>query len=321
MTSSDPQAQVETDTPGRAPAQWWPDLLLARPQAVETVPFQPSVWSSRQAPGFEALQVRTEPPPAHAHGGGRHSSSKPQPEFDPHTAWHDGAASASAAEEALADAGEPGHRHVPTTADTTLPPTATPLPGAPAAGHPAGAPATAGPADAAAAQALQDAAYARGLSDGQARARARDETARQRQESLLKQLLDTLEHHAAGAVDWSTPMKRLCLRLAEEIVRGELQHPRIVERLVEQGLAALGGSSQRPVVRMHPDDLAVLSPLLPRFEDRCHFEAVAGMSRGSVEVAADDTLMQDLIENRVRSLAEQLFQDDDAGASGVAANA
>jgi hypothetical protein len=65
----------------------------------------------------------------------------------------------------------------------------------------------------------------------------------------------------------------------------------------------------------------VLSPLLPRFEDRCHFEAVAGMSRGSVEVAADDTLMQDLIENRVRSLAEQLFQDDDAGGAGVAANA
>lgn len=290
--------------------------MLARTHATEPLPFRPSVWSGRQEPGFHALQVRRERPPSasttqdptrpavfsEGHGGRDVTQDRP----------HDATpASAPTAETAASqpvtrpprEATAPVHAPPPAATARSNGPTRTTEGGA--------------TIEAPTAQALQE-AYARGIEDGQARARARDEAARQRQEALLKLLLDHMDRSAVRPADWSTPMKRLCLRLAEEIVRGELQQPRTVERLVEQGLSALGESPQRPVVRLHPDDLTVLSPLLPRFAERCRFEAVPGMSRGSVEVAADDTLMQDLIENRLRALADQLFQDDAGAANGPA---
>jgi flagellar biosynthesis/type III secretory pathway protein FliH len=293
--------------------------MLARSPATDPLPFRPSVWSERQEPGFHALLVRRERPPSASTtqdptrpavfseelGGG-----------DVTQDWPDGA-TAVPAPTAEPAATEPVTR---AQSETTAPVQAAPR--AATAGSNVHARTTEGGAtiEAPTAQALQE-AYARGLEDGQARARARDEAARQRQEALLKLLLDQLDRSAVHPADWSTPMKRLCLRLAEEIVRGELQQPRTVERLVEQGLSALGESPQRPVVRLHPDDLTVLSPLLPRFAERCRFEAVPGMRRGSVEVAADDTLMQDLIENRLRALADQLFQDDAGAQNGPAAGA
>lgn len=291
--------------------------MLTRARATEPLPFRPSVWSGRQEPGFHALQVRRERPP---------TASTPQDPTHP-AVLSEGLGGRDVTQ-------DPPHDATPASAPTAEP--AAPPPGT-RAQREATAPVQAAPRAATAgsnvpartteggatiegptAQALQE-AYARGVEDGQARARARDEAARQRQEALLKLLLDQMDRSAVRPEDWSTPMKRLCLRLAEEIVRGELQQPRTVERLVEQGLSALGESPQRPVVRLHPDDLTVLSPLLPRFADRCRFEAVPGMSRGSVEVAADDTLMQDLIENRLRALADQLFQDDAGAPDGPAA--
>lgn len=323
MTSSDPSTRRLADPPEPARPQWWPDLLLARPQAVEGAPFRPSTWSGHQSAEFQSLRVRVERPAPRAPAAApvrnaSHTSETRVPETAADPAGSTGPG--------LAQAQTPTSDRLPTAAGTenhadTHPTSTVPATAAVNAGA-AGRVATSrtAPVEPPAAQALQD-AYARGVEDGQARARARDEAARQRQEALLKHLLDRLDHNAVQTADWSTPMKRLCLRLAEEIVRGELQHPRTVERLVEQGLAALGESSSRPMVRLHPDDLAVLAPMLPRFGERCRFEGVPGMSRGSVEIAADDTLMQDLIENRLRALADQLFQEDADDPSGSAAEA
>ncbi len=321
MTSSEPLAHTPDEAAEPVRPQWWPDVLLARPRATDPPPFRPSVWSGRQEPAFHALPVRRERPPTARTAIETARVAASATDIGPMDGGRDpahGAPSTSAPAQvpsAPLVASRP-QRDPAVAAQPATPPPAPASPSLSAASRPGGGATVEMPT----AQALQD-AYARGVEDGQARARARDEAARQRQEALLKLLLDQIDRSAVRTADWSTPMKRLCLRLAEEIVRGELQQPRTVERLVEQGLSALGESSQRPVVRLHPDDLTVLSPLLPRFAERCRFEAVPGMSRGSVEVAADDTLMQDLIENRLRTLADQLFQDDAGVSSGSATGA
>ncbi|MFM1854901.1 MAG: hypothetical protein RLZ83_210 [Pseudomonadota bacterium] len=318
MTSSERSAHPLDDPGEPSRPQWWPDVMLARSPATDPLPFRPSVWSGRQEPGFHALQVRRERPL-----GASTTQDPTRPAVfseelggDVTQDWPDGATAVPA------PTAEPAVPQPVTRAQSEATAPVQAAPRAATAGSNVPARTTEGGAtiEAPTTQALQE-AYARGVEDGQARARARDEAARQRQEALLKLLFDQLDRNAVRPADWSTPMKRLCLRLAEEIVRGELQQPRTVERLVEQGLSALGESPQRPVVRLHPDDLTVLSPLLPRFAERCRFEAVPGMRRGSVEVAADDTLMQDLIENRLRALADQLFQDDAGAHNGPAAGA
>ena len=319
MTSSDPLTRMLVDPSEPVRPQWWPNALLVRSGSVEQAPFRPSAWSGRQSAEFQSLRVRSERSSplalaADAVGDVPHPTQADVPD----------AASDTVRNAAQAQAPAPARMHAEARAENEAGPHNTPT-AHPATTTDASAPtrAAAGratPAEAPAAQALQD-AYARGVADGQARSRTRDEAARQRQETLLNQLQDRLDHGGVRTADWSTPIKRLCLRLAEEIVRGELQQPRTVERLVEQGLAALGDSSKRPVVRLHPEDLAVLAPLLPRFGERCRFEGVPGMSRGSVEVAADDMLMQDLIENRLRALADQLFQEDAEDPPGAASEA
>lgn len=313
MTSSErmPPGQAEVDDV--VAPQWWPDLLLGRAPSSNPSPFRPSVWSTREESRFQTMRVRAEP---------RRPIDQTPGDSPPDAGAPQGPVGEGEGEDCRDD--EAASPEAPAVGAGRSPPNAEPALGAErtrttvaetgtggAPSHPAAGPASATPGpEPASAQALQD-AYARGVADGQAKSRVRDEAMRQRQEILLRQLLDALERGSAWqAEDWSAPMKRLSLRLAEEIVRGELRHPPTVERLVEQGLQALGPASQRPVVRLHPEDLAVLTPLVPRFGSRCSFEAVPSMSRGSVEVAADDTVMQDLIENRLRALAEQLFEDE-----------
>ena len=116
------------------------------------------------------------------------------------------------------------------------------------------------------------------------------------------------------------PLKKLALHLAEELVRGELTlSPTAIERLVQLSLEALDTPSKRVVVQMHPDDLAQIQGHAFGLESGLVLQADASLTRGSVQVNSNDAVVQDLIQKRLRALANKvLLAPDDWQASSRA---
>lgn len=161
--------------------------------------------------------------------------------------------------------------------------------------------------------------YAQGLREGQRRAEAehqRREPVKNvaasdlsaRQVALQEQILQALLQLRTDARRLHAPLERLALHLARQLVRGELHRGgEVVARLVSQALDALGPDALRIVVRLHPADLAALGPLVQSLGTNVTLEPADHLLRGSVEVVSDETLVQDLIENRLEALATQLL--------------
>ncbi len=114
------------------------------------------------------------------------------------------------------------------------------------------------------------------------------------------------------------PLKRLALHLAMELVRTELSvSPQVVERLVQRSLQALQAGDQSPlVVELHPQDLALLKPLMqdpnsglaadaPLLQ-RVQWKEDAELTRGSVRARSDVSTVEDLIQHRLASIMQDL---------------
>ena len=180
-------------------------------------------------------------------------------------------------------------------------------------------------------QALEEArlqAYAEGKEFGRHEAQQQAQLAMKAEQAQLQNRLSALEQalHALGQTPerLHEPLKRLALHLAEQLVLGELsQSPQAIERLVRRCVDELASRRAQAVVELHPDDLALLQPLLQRqaAEDGAAAEASrAGappwqlqadpsLQPGSVRASADDAVVSDLVEHRLDALARQLLLD------------
>lgn len=162
--------------------------------------------------------------------------------------------------------------------------------------------------------------YARGLADARRQAEAElaawrrqvdaDKAGAERLARLLEQLHASLQALSSDPSRLHQPLKRLAVHLAEELVRGELRlSGEAVHRLVEHALQMLGPTHTRALVRLHPDDLAMLEALADdSLRERIRLEADSSLARGSVETESDGTVVQDLLENRLSGLAEQILE-------------
>ena len=110
------------------------------------------------------------------------------------------------------------------------------------------------------------------------------------------------------------PMKRLALHMAEQLVLGELStSPQVIERLVQRCLDELDHPVKGVVVlELHPDDKARLQKQGGELTRGMRLEAVHDLQPGSVRVFANDTVVEDLVENRLQALANSLSIDTEA---------
>jgi flagellar biosynthesis/type III secretory pathway protein FliH len=99
-----------------------------------------------------------------------------------------------------------------------------------------------------------------------------------------------------------------------ELVVGELQTSAVaVERLVQRCLDALDHPVQGAVVlELNPADKERLQSLGPAVIQGMRLEAMHDMKPGSVRVFANDTVVEDLVEHRLVSLAQALQVDEAA---------
>ncbi len=104
-------------------------------------------------------------------------------------------------------------------------------------------------------------------------------------------------------------IKRLSLHLAEQLVLGELNmSSAAIERLIQRCLDELNLHGNHVVtVELNPQDKARLQERAGEMSHALSVQAVASLQPGSVRVMINDTLVEDLVENRLEALARTLL--------------
>lgn len=153
-------------------------------------------------------------------------------------------------------------------------------------------------------------AYNEGLEAGKAAAKAELQQAHDAQITRLKTLQEALKKLSFDADALFEPVKKLTIHLAEQLVRGELtQSPQAISRLVDNSLRELNASGEKAViVHLNPDDLEAYRPLVAQFGDSMILRPDALLERGSVRVALDGSVVEDLMQRRVDGLKKSLSQ-------------
>ena len=171
-------------------------------------------------------------------------------------------------------------------------------------------------------QAGYDAGYAEGMTAGEGAGISTGHAAgRSEGEAAVRaELADTLRLLTEAATQTKTlndnpeqyfePLKKLALHLAEELVRGELrQSPSAIERLIERSLEELEHPGKRVLVALHPDDLRAVEAHGAKLGAGLVLQSDKTLVRGSVRVSSNDAVVQDLIQTRLTTLANNVLRD------------
>jgi flagellar biosynthesis/type III secretory pathway protein FliH len=160
----------------------------------------------------------------------------------------------------------------------------------------------------AALDALRNEAYQRGLLEGQAKVREEYETERSKERELMRHLGIELRSIGQDPQRFFEPLKRLSLHLAEQLVRAELQlSGQAIHNLVQACIQQLDHAVAPVHVSVNPEDLQRLKEMGKSVTDHMQLEADSLLRPGSVRVRVQDTVVQDLIENRLEPLARRLL--------------
>ena len=161
--------------------------------------------------------------------------------------------------------------------------------------------------------ALREESYQRGLLEGEAKVREEYETERSKERELVRHLGIELRSISQDPQRFFEPLKRLSLHLAEQLVRAELQlSGQAIHNLVQACIQQLDHAVEPVHVSVNPEDLQRLKDMGKTVTDHMQLEADTMLRPGSVRVRVQDTVVQDLIENRLEPLARRLLAQPEA---------
>jgi flagellar biosynthesis/type III secretory pathway protein FliH len=150
--------------------------------------------------------------------------------------------------------------------------------------------------------------YQLGYAEGErvARESMAQEIAAQR--TVLESVTQQLHALLQDPQQFFEPLKRLAVHVAEQVVLQELQtSPRILEQLIQRCLDALDHPAQGMVtVELHPQDKARLLEAAPDLIQGMRLDTSDDLHVGSVRLFANDTVVEDLVENRMHTLVRGL---------------
>lgn len=299
-------AQAEARKPEVRPARVWQPSDLLHPIAPEGG-FLPNPWKPAQAAGFDPqgfvtpvldLQAlaRKTAAKALAAAGSAHDHDSTQTD-DQHAT----------------DSGDEAALH-----HTVAEPSATDSQAAHASLAPGGAPAHG--LDAHALEQARAEGHAQGMAEArahmQAQAQSDAQAALGKDHALVEKLQAALADLQQSPQSFFEPLKRLSLHLAEQLVLAELQiDGSAIERLVQRCVDDLGQHDESMVtVYLHPSDVERLQSMRERTGlnegSALRLQADETLLPGSVRASANDAIVEDLITERLSTLARGLHIDE-----------
>lgn len=149
-----------------------------------------------------------------------------------------------------------------------------------------------------------------GFEAGYAQAKAELQAEQDARISILKNLCEKVQDLSQDAEAMFEPLQKLAMHLAEQLVRGELtQSGQAISRLVDNCLREMAAAGSKPVViHLNPEDLELYRPLVSQFGDSMTLRSSTDLKRGSLRVALDGSVVEDLIERRIEGLKKTMAQ-------------
>lgn len=161
-------------------------------------------------------------------------------------------------------------------------------------------------------QAIEDAAYRegleRGLAEGHADGFAQGQSEVRRLAAQMEGILDNfsrpldrLENEVVAA------LSELAVRIAGALVgRAYQTDPVLLQELATSALDAVGGSQREVELRLHPDDIAALTPVLA-MTAHTRLTADTSLSRGDLRVHAESVRIDGTLEARLRGALDTVL--------------
>ncbi|WP_369975247.1 FliH/SctL family protein [Xanthomonas bundabergensis] len=164
-------------------------------------------------------------------------------------------------------------------------------------------------------QAIEAAAQHEGFERGHAEGLAQGQAEIRRLTAQIEGILDNfsrplarLENEVVGALG------ELAVRIAGSLVgRAYEADPALLAELVGEALDAVGGARREVEVRLHPDDIAALTPLLASMADGTRLVPDLTLSRGDLRVHAEAVRIDGTLEARLRAALETVMRKSGAG--------
>ena len=134
------------------------------------------------------------------------------------------------------------------------------------------------------------------------------------QKLLLKEVTDKLQALSDNPQALFEPLKRLALHISEHMVLAELNlSGQAIERLVQRCLDEIDLHGQSQVlIELNPQDKSRLQEMAGDVMSQMQIQAVSTLQPGSVRVLVNDTQIEDLVQNRMQSLANSLLTQPEA---------
>lgn len=153
--------------------------------------------------------------------------------------------------------------------------------------------------------------FERGHADGQAQGQAEVRRLIAQIEGILDNFsrpLVRLENEVVAALG------ELAVRIAGTLVgRAYEADPALLAQLVGEAVDAVGGANRDVEVRLHPDDIAALTPLL-QLSPTQRLTADLSLSRGDLRVHAEAVRIDGTLEARLRGALDSVLRRSGASA-------
>lgn len=159
-------------------------------------------------------------------------------------------------------------------------------------------------------EAIQRAAHDEGFAAGHAEGLAQAQSEMRRLQARLEGILDAFSRPMAeleGEVEQA--LAELAARVAGALVRHAYSvEPALIAKLTREALDSLGEKPRSVEVRLHPEDLDAVEPLLPPTSG-VRFIADPALARGDLRVHAEDVRLDARLSSRLEQILPRLLAE------------
>ena len=156
----------------------------------------------------------------------------------------------------------------------------------------------------------QQQGYVQGLKDGMTKALLDLESEKNKDKEIISTLVAELQNILQDSFGQFEPLRKLALHIAEQLVRTELSiSGKSIDRLVQACIKEINAQEKYITLSANSADVERIKPFLKNSGSEILIQADNNLHPGSIRVRSNDTIIEDLIENRLSGLAKILISN------------